>query len=235
MVTVIGWTLIVLGIGFIVFGAVTIGKSRDNIEKIAEANCVVQVQSTPLIIDNPSPDSKEEKGRIFEEYIVGLIPAGNSVILEEWQSDKMKNGRYPLSNRNPDLLLSIKLKGGIGTARVAIECKWRQSFNSGSLQWTTQEKIDIYRQYGLQKNAVVFIALGIGGTPDNPQSLYFVPLDKMSEPVVTQSHISEFRSVHTHGRLFYKDYTRRLTVYPPKENGASEQTSVKSEKVGTSV
>lgn len=75
----------------------------------------------------------------------------------------------------------------------------------------------VVMQY-MQKNALVFVALGIGGTPDNPQYLYFVPLDKMSDPVVVQSDISEFRSVYTHGRLFYKDFTQRLTVLPPKEN-----------------
>lgn len=218
METVIGWTFIILGICFVAFGVLAIVKSRGVVEKQEERLTVTQAQSAPLMIDNPIQDTDEDKGRIFEEYIVGLLPAGNSVILEEWQSDKMLEGRYPLSNRNPDLLLSIRLKGGLGTAHVAIECKWRQTFGNGSLQWTTQEKIEIYRQYGLQKNALVFVALGIGGTPDNPQYLYFVPLDKMSDPVVVQSDISEFRSVYTHGRLFYKDFTQRLTVLPPKEN-----------------
>lgn len=213
---VLGWFLILLGVILLVSGIAVILKS-DNmpIYNALVANSRSKGNADEGAVRNCTEE--EIKGRLFEEYIVGLLPKNSSVKLEEWQGDKCSNGVYPMANRNPDLLLTIKLKGG-GIAHVAIECKWRKSFINNTLEWTTKEKIEIYKQYGVEHNASVFVALGVGGSPSNPQELFFVPLSHMSEPVIVYSNIIGFKSENTQGRLFYKDYTNALTVLPTNNN-----------------
>lgn len=210
---VFGWVLIILGSISLISGiAIIMQCDNTPINNALVANRKTKENIVGVLTPK---NAEEEKGRLFEEYIVGLLPKNNSVKLEEWQGDKFCNGVYPVSNRNPDLLLTIRLKGG-GIAHVAIECKWRQSFINNTLEWTTKEKIEIYKQYGIEHNASVFVALGVGGSPSNPQELFFIPLSHMNESVIVYANIIGFKSEHTQGRLFYKDYTNSLTVLPAK-------------------
>lgn len=147
----------------------------------------------------PAQKSAWEKGEEFEHYIVSLFDRRHFSI-KEMRSDKGADGRFPESNRYPDLLLEYKHRGEC----FAVECKWRSrwwSMKSSAapyIEWTGageikgKQKIDIYRQYGREKGVPVFVAIGIGGEPSSPEELYIAPLERMRYPRAKRCYLQRF-------------------------------------------
>lgn len=116
-----------------------------------------------------------DKGHAFEDFIVTLFNRRKFRLLE-WRSDKKaSNGVYPLSCSYPDLEF-IYSKGKL-KHRFAVECKWRKQFFNGKITWADEKQIDAYKDFQYQRAISVYVAIGIGGTPSNPQQLFITPLD----------------------------------------------------------
>jgi hypothetical protein len=47
-----------------------------------------------------------------------------------------------------------------------------KSFNDGKIKWARHKQIANYLDYQKQKTIPVFIAIGIGGEPYNPEKLF---------------------------------------------------------------
>jgi hypothetical protein len=133
-----------------------------------------------------------DKGREFEDFIVTLFNKRKFRLLE-WRSDKKaSNGVLPLSCSFPDL--EFDYTRGKSTHRFAVECKWRKQFYSGSINWADQKQIDIYTEYQFQNAISVYVAIGIGGIPKNPEQLYITPLDHIKMyPQVFRSRLIRYR------------------------------------------
>ena len=68
--------------------------------------------------------------------------------------------------------------------------------HSGS-EWT---KIDAYLEYQREWNMRVYVAIGVGGLPSNPQQLFITPLDHIcSYPFVYRSRLIPFKRNFDHG------------------------------------
>jgi hypothetical protein len=131
--------------------------------------------SKTQLIDQPD---SFEKGHAFENYIVSLFN-NHKFQLIHWRSDKRaSNGMFPLSSSYPDLELVFR---GSRNFRFAIECKWREKFNDGRMQWANSYQICMYEDYQNQNRIPVFIAIGIGGEPSNPGKLFITPLNNLSK------------------------------------------------------
>ena len=65
---------------------------------------------------------------------------------------------------------------GRGKYRFAIECKWRKKFNNGKITWASNRQICSYEDFENQERIPVFVAIGIGGEPDNHVKLFITPL-----------------------------------------------------------
>lgn len=117
---------------------------------------------------NPS----EMKGRKFEEFVVSLLADKSRDELLAWRSDKIVNGTYAAENLMPDLLLRHKLNDA--SVEYYIECKYRSFLPDGVLDLSGQ--LGRYRRMTTQNgHSEMFIALGLGGTPSNPDELYIIP------------------------------------------------------------
>lgn len=123
--------------------------------------------------NRPSKSDNLEKGHLFENFIVTLFNK-NKYRLVVWRSDKRaSNGVYPESNSYPDLEFRT---AGRGSYRFAVECKWRAGFYNGQLFWANTEQQFMYQKYSSENNIPVFVAIGVGGSPDNPEKLFVTPL-----------------------------------------------------------
>jgi hypothetical protein len=141
-------------------------------------------------INHAVPDNFEV-GRIFEDFIVTLFNERNFRLLE-WRSDKRaSNGVFPLSSSYPDLEFRSL---GKKNYRFAVECKWRNKFYDGMVDWATQNQINSYKDFQYQNNISVFVAIGVGGLPSNPEKLFVTPLNHICKYTdVYESHLMPYK------------------------------------------
>ncbi len=112
------------------------------------------------------------KGRKFEEFIVSLCPDKSCFTLLSWRSDKACGDRYPVDSLMPDLHFQFRFDKF--EVEYYIECKFRSQLPNDTLDLSTH--IDRYRRMTeSQKFHRLIIALGVGGQPDNPDTLYMIP------------------------------------------------------------
>lgn len=115
------------------------------------------------------------KGREFEDYVLELIDVQNSdkLALKEWRGDKSLPGVYPENNSAPDFMFEYDGKP------FAVECKWRSHLSKDiEKELLPPERMASFHQFSTERRMVVYLLLGIGGLPNDPDSLYFTRLDK---------------------------------------------------------
>ncbi len=231
----IGYLLIVSGICLSLLGVWMIAKGK-SIEKDLQSPSTTQplaaLDEKPSdVIPVPSDATfhEDKKGTEFESHIVDLFGfKQHSKFREllEWQGDKYSNGVYPESNCNPDLVLKLNVGGG-ESRLLGVECKWRNSFVNGTVTWARSEQIDRYVQFGKDRGASVFVALGVGGTESHPDELFIVPISQMSEPVVHRSFLLQFKQKYVDGYLYYDKLRDCLFVV---QNTSSVKKDIQSSK-----
>jgi hypothetical protein len=119
-----------------------------------------------------------EKGAAFEKFIANLF--------------NKKSGRFELIDCNSnnaiiygkaagDLFPDLKFLFYTRYSRhkFAIECKWRERFVDGKIKWADEQQIKNYLKHRNRNNIPVFIAIGIGGLPSNPEKLFVAPLESI--------------------------------------------------------
>lgn len=115
------------------------------------------------------------KGRQFEDYVVAFfdLPHNEKLTLKEWRGDKTLPGVYPENNSGPDLVLEYD-----GNP-FAIECKWRRYMPKDiKNELLPSNRQNLFKQYTKEHNIPVYLVLGIGGLPTDPDSLHLVPLSE---------------------------------------------------------
>ena len=131
----------------------------------------------------------EKMGRDFEKFMITRF-SKHEYQLIEWRSDKYIHGwGGPSSSRAPDLLLEhIPTRN-----RFAIECKYRSHIKGTGFRWARPDQLDNYRNYQTKENVPVYVAIGIGGNPQAPNSLFIVRLERMKFPDVMLHYLEQFR------------------------------------------
>ena len=115
------------------------------------------------------------KGREFEDYVLELLGVADNdkLTLKEWRGDKSLPGIYPEGNSNPDLVLEYDENP------FAVECKWRNHLPKDiEKELLPPERLSSFQQFSTERRLPVYLLLGIGGLPNDPDNLYFTRLDK---------------------------------------------------------
>lgn len=131
----------------------------------------------PQQAEKPKELTRKEKGDLFESYIAHhFVKCGDEFI--DWRGDKKSNlhGRfiYPKSSTWPDL----EFFNSQHQVYYAIECKWRSKWEYCERGICALKRMYEYNEYSEIRSKItpVFLALGIGGKPDNPKELYVFPI-----------------------------------------------------------
>jgi hypothetical protein len=114
------------------------------------------------------------KGREFEDYVLELldVPNNSKLTLKEWRGDKSMPGIYPEGNSGPDFVFEYNGKP------FAVECKWRSHMPKDiENELLTADRMGVFRKFSVDRHMPVYLFLGIGGLPNDPECLYFTPLD----------------------------------------------------------
>ena len=113
------------------------------------------------------------KGREFEDHVLELLGVADNdkLTLKEWRGDKSLPSIYPEGNSNPDLVLEYD------GYPFAIECKWRSHMPQDiSKELLPPDRVALFVKYSRENKLPVFLLLGIGGLPSDPDLLYLVPV-----------------------------------------------------------
>jgi hypothetical protein len=146
-----------------------------------------------------TPDSFE-KGRLFENYIIELFNKKHFGLVAWRMAQKGIDNSLLIDYSKPDLELIFE---GKKKYRFAIECKWRQEFRSGKIEWASQNQIRTYKNFEKRYRIEVFVAVGIGGDPSNPEKLFVTPL----------CNISKYTEVYESDLLHYERKPTRRFFY----------------------
>lgn len=115
------------------------------------------------------------KGREFEDYVLELfdIAHNDKLSLKEWRGDKSLPGIYPKSNSAPDFVFEYDGKP------FAVECKWRSHLPKDiEKELLPAARMASFQQFSTERRMPVYLLLGIGGLPNDPDNLFFSCIDK---------------------------------------------------------
>ena len=136
------------------------------------------------------------KGREFEDYVLERmdIPNNNKLILKEWRGDKSIPGIYPENNSAPDFVFEYDGKS------FAVECKWRSHISKNiEKELLPQTRVSFFQQFSAKRCMRVFLLLGIGGLPNDPEYLYLSNLEnEVSTEALFQNGISSTEDILPH-------------------------------------
>jgi hypothetical protein len=143
----------------------------------------------PIYVSNKINNGNEEKGREFEYFVLDRFNQRFFTLLE-WQGDKSHNGRYALSNMNPDMV--FRFKSSMHCIHFAVECKWRKDTTNGLIEWARDYQLDNYKNFANQRRMPVFIILGIGGSPANPESVFIMPINEIYSNILSEEQLGKY-------------------------------------------
>lgn len=143
------------------------------------------------------------KGYLFEKWIIEHFREEDGHALLEWRSDKSVHGseketRCPESSKFPDLVFQIQHNNI--EMKFAVECKYRTKLTGNTI--VGARYISSYRKYASMTNQIVFIMIGVGGKPSDPEQVYLIPLHKIETDSLTKSALEAFELFLTD--KFYK-------------------------------
>lgn len=142
-----------------------------------------------------------QKGAAFEKYIATVFPAQSYNIKTRTHDSSKFLGRYVETDVDPDFVFQDKKTG----KSFAVECKWRKGWMKNDklgqvLSWDAW-KGGKYISYGQRNRMPVFVAFGIGGTPDKPAETYFLKAEQLQYRLLKQDLIKSGRTIHQLGDL----------------------------------
>ena len=129
-----------------------------------------------------------KKGTRFEKYVSTLFPSPHFVIVDRTRDNSKTLNRLVLSDSRPDFIFRNQKTN----ATFAVECKWRVRWAQVGTQnergiWWDLEQSAHYREFEEAAQMPVYVALGIGGTPEKPAEVFFLELDKLTTPFLSES------------------------------------------------
>ncbi|AEH06351.1 hypothetical protein [Methanothermococcus okinawensis] len=118
-----------------------------------------------------------QKGEAFESYVLNqLFPEEYFEILDMTHNFETNSKRYVKKSLKPDFLLKDKKTGKI----FYVECKYRSKLYQDKFHWAkSNEQSNRYRTIEKEENIQTYIAMGLGGTPENPDNIYLMPLKEI--------------------------------------------------------
>lgn len=122
-----------------------------------------------------------QKGSRFEKYLASQFPESKYKIVDRTRDNGKYLARHVESDGNPDL----RLRNLETRNEFAIECKWRAKWRGNpshgdvGISWNPK-LTERYLTYGRNSKIPVFLALGVGGTPEKPKEVYVVPMEVLS-------------------------------------------------------
>lgn len=129
------------------------------------------------------------KGTRFEQYVSTLFPEPDFVVVDRTRDVSKFLDRRVESDMHPDFMFRNQKTG----KNFAVECKWRGRWaydkNRELGIWWNRWQGDRYAAYEKESGTPVFVAFGIGGSPERPKEVYFLEANRLHYTFLKQSLI----------------------------------------------
>jgi len=126
----------------------------------------------------------------FENFVNGLFKA------ESFKTKALKreisHGTKNVSGYQsyPDLL--VRFTENEKSIMFAVKCKWSPKLLP-SQSWKSPGKIQKLLLFEVETQMSMFVVLGFGGTPSNPEQIFLAPLKKLENCMVKISYLLNFK------------------------------------------
>lgn len=166
--------------------------------KLSESDNI-DLKNTAEVKNDP-----KEIGNAFENFIANLFTDKSTFTVLEWnQGTTSTRGVYAENDKNPDFRIKQAFrKSGL---EYWVECKYRTLHDDGIIL-IKKYQLDRYRGIQRSSRIKIFVAIGVGKDPENPDALYIVPLDSIKDENIRLDEISRFK-VAKNG-IAFSDYIR---------------------------
>lgn len=160
-------------------------------------------------------EEAKQKGDEFEKYIMKRLSQNKYFVIKEVTADKgFDVGVWVEANAHPDFIVEFNWKEKGINKLFAVECKWRKDLFRDYFCWASLKQMQRYKEFSFERQIPVFLALGLGGDPADPDGLYIVPLREVLED------IKEFQKGHKQGAIYFKKLNNpKLNYLKLKDSG----------------
>ncbi len=200
--------------------AIADGVLTDNEKKLIEQIAIEKkldfneiIKDVENQIANSSIDQETEiinynkkNGDDFEKFIVQKFDKKYYTIIE-WAGDKYINGTYAKTTPQPDILLEFKLRQK--SSHLSVECKWRKNLYKNGVEFAKKEQFERYKNFQMDMEIPVFVAIGIGGKGQSPEQLFIVPISEIDSNFI---HINKLKNYEKklNSNFFFDIETKEL-------------------------
>ena len=122
------------------------------------------------------------KGDEFENFVRNnLFPVNKFELVQKTHDYTTNNNDYVESSKEPDFQFRSRKSG----FEFFVEAKYRSGFYDGAIQWCKPYQFRRYKE--IEKQTPVYIVIGVGRQPGNPQNIFLLPVRKTKYPRIFQS------------------------------------------------
>jgi len=159
------------------------------------------------------PDERQQnmnKGHEFESYVADLFALKKDYFsIVQWNTDHSdkRQGIRVESDSTPDMVIRYKPKDEV----FAVECKWRATpyYNNQNrarvVKWAEPYQIQKYQKFSKDQSIPVYIVIGLGGKPSNPEDMFCLPLSAAKYPELFYSVLEKFKRASPSNPFFWRD------------------------------
>ncbi len=135
------------------------------------------------------PDSFK-KGDLFEKFVEDeMFQDTDYVLVHRTNTYDQNKARYAEDTRKPDFKFRCRRTG----QEFYVEAKYRSRFNADNkLEVISYTQIERFKVLQKEEKIPIYIAIGYGGTPDNPDGVSLIPLDELSYLELYPSFLKRF-------------------------------------------
>lgn len=147
------------------------------------------------VLTEPETDESVGKGHEFEKYVLDLFEKNDFTYVTVTSDYASKSGAFVESSMNPDLVIRCKKS----KQKFAVECKfrsnlyWNKEHKAGMLQWSSSAQMRRYREYQKEEDIPVFVVIGLGGLPANPECMFCIPLNEAKYADLFPSFLNQYK------------------------------------------
>jgi len=138
------------------------------------------------MIDEATTPESFKMGSKFEQYVRDYLFVDSYYELLERTHDYKTNKDYVKSSLKPDFTFRDKWT----KKEFYVEAKFRTSDYNGKIVWCNDSQLKRYLEYN--KERPVFLILGMGDNPNEPEFLSLIPLAQAKYTGLFSSHAKKF-------------------------------------------
>ena len=119
-----------------------------------------------------------KKGDLFEKFVENeLFKASEYILISRTNNYNQNLYRYAEDTRKPDFKFRCRGTG----QEFYVEAKYRSGFNAeNKIDVISYPQIERFKVLQKEEGIPIYIAIGYGGLPENPENISLIPLNQLS-------------------------------------------------------